>query len=351
MKSKSFHLPEGQELLNGLYTVQNYMQRENDKLNEFWKLEKEYRDNIKSVRPMLYNIINTSNLKEKSEYGFFIAGIAFCLTFGGIGLLSGNIINLIFCLIITAVFAKGKIESSKDASVGIKNKYLKIGKFLLVVLFLLWLVGIKRVFKYTAPAGSLFYLVINIIALVIASVVAKITLNKYNKKIEKHNEAEKESATVKNKRIKQENEQIQHHNGIVCKKRQGLAIEIQELVNELQAETSMWYPVDYYSLDAVAQFITIVKNHEADTIKEMLAIYKQDAFRIQVLNNQSTMISQLNQSLYNQQEMISLQRKSNMIKLASCAASFITAVNSSAIKANTAATAANTQHIVDNMKH
>ncbi len=330
-QAKATLFPEGQNLLNGLYVVQDYMLKESEKLNEFWELERQYRD---YQQTKLREQIDIDKPKEKSEYALFIAGIAFCLTFGLVGLLSGNISELIFCLIITAVFAIGKIKGNK--------KLLKIGKILLVLLLLSWLQGFANVLTMSKGniAGIIFYLLINIAALASAIVVAKIALNKYNKKIEEDNEREKEAVRIQNKKIEQNNK-------IVDQKRHALSSEITALSNELQRETSQWYPVDYYSLDSVAKFITIVKNHEADTIKEMLSIYKQDAYRTQVLSNQNTMISQLNQSLYNQNEMISLQREANMIQMATCVASFITAGNTNAIKANTASTAESAKRVAD----
>ncbi|RIY21679.1 hypothetical protein CJI53_00280, partial [Bifidobacteriaceae bacterium VN002] len=106
-------LPEGAELLNGLYSVRDYIQKFNEKLSLFMQAEKEKRQLLSEQQLILKNLIKTDSTKEKSDYGLFMAGIAFSIVFGVITALSGNINGLIFCVVITAVFAVGKAKNSK----------------------------------------------------------------------------------------------------------------------------------------------------------------------------------------------------------------------------------------------
>lgn len=104
----------------------------------------------------------------------------------------------------------------------------------------------------------------------------------------------------------------------------------------------MWYPPDYYALDAVERFISIVQNHKADTVKEMVRVYDEEGYRNSVLSNQQEMNAKMEQSLCNQQQMMRLQHEANVLALGNMVANLATAANTSKIADNTAATAANT---------
>ena len=117
-----------------------------------------------------------------------------------------------------------------------------------------------------------------------------------------------------------------------------------------------WFPWgnegEYYTQDVVDAFITIVQNHEADTVKEMMQVYKQDKYRVSVLSNQDQMRGQIDQALQNQQTMISnqqemhrLQRQGNAIAKVNCMANMATAANTNAIKNSTEAIKSNTDAI------
>lgn len=323
-------LPQGSELLKGLYLVQDYIEKIGNKMNQFWQLERQYRNYEKEK---IIETIGIETVKEKIDYGLFNSGIAFCLVFGLIGALSGNFANLIFCLIITVIFSVGKAQKNK--------KFLTLGKFFLILLFILWIKDIANSFSryWSFNKGTVILsLIINVIAFIVAFRLSRIVLKKYNRKIEEKNQANL-------KRVAKHNQMIEESNNIVSQKRQILSSEITVTKNQMLAETSEWYPVDYYSLESVTKFISIVKNHEADTIKEMLAIYKQDVYRTQTLDNQNVMIKQIEESLYNQQEMIRLQRISNTIQMVNCVANIATASNTSRIASNTSRIAANSDAI------
>lgn len=260
------------------------------------------------------------------------------LIFGLIGLLTMDTGGVFFAVIIISIFVLGKVKNSKFL--------IFIGGFFLVMLTWMWLNGLISAFKDNSMTAGFGYLFLNLIALGIASIIASIVLKMYNKRISKHNQEIDEHNKNLEMADHAHNEQVRLHNEQIHKKRQELSDEITILSNEMQEKTSAWYPVDYYVLDCVVKFISIVKNHEADTIKEMLKIYKEDVYRIQVLNHQKEMEIKFNQSLMNQQEMIKLQKISNVIQMANLVTNMVTASNTAKIqedmqdiKANTYRTA------------
>lgn len=286
-------MPEGSELLNGLYTVNAYLQNANEKLNQYWNLEREYQ---KEVVPKLVEMNTTS---EKSEYGLFVFGMAFAGILGVCTLLGGGVVNFILCLIIVGVFALGKAKQNK--------KFLKIGKVLLVALLLVWLHGLYHVFSRIGKNFLMlvFGLIFYVGAFVVAFIVAKIIRDKYNAK---------QQGIADDKNI-----EIVKNNELVTRQRTELANDIHALLAEMQDKTASWYPTDYYVLECCAKFIGYVKNHEADTVKEMLKTYKEDKYREQVTTKLSSIDAMVKQSLYNQQQMIRLQRYSNLVQMGNLA--------------------------------
>lgn len=228
--------------------------------------------------------------------------MAFAGLFGFIGLLGGGVANFIFCLVIVGVFAFGKTKQNK--------KFLNAGFILLALLLLTWLKGVFNALSMSGDnlAGLAFYLAVNITAFVVASIVARILLKKYNSKIEQDNKTKQEEADGRNREIRQHNEHI-------SQQRKDLANEIHALLAQMQTETADWYPPDYYVIECCSKFISYVKNHEADTVKEMIKIYKEDKYREQIITKVSSIESKVDQSLNNQQEMIRLQRISNLIQM------------------------------------
>ena len=346
-------LPEGAELLNGLYSVRDYIQKFNEKLSLFMQSEKEKRQLLSEQQLILKKLIRTDSAKEKSDYGLFMAGIAFSIVFGVITALSGNINGLIFCVIITAVFAVGKAKNSKAM--------LNIGRVLLILLILAWLNGLWNAYNFSAKANNVgsfvIYAAINVIAFIVAAIVAAIIVKKYNKKINRDNNKEEKRVSELNAQIKEKNDQIVQHNNMVDERRNALYKEMNDIKERMLAETSSWYPNDYYVLDSVEYFISLVKNHEADTVKEMITAYKRDQYHNQVLNNQMDMRQKLNAMvdnqktmLENQEEMIKLQKISNVLQTIQCVNGFIIAGNTSAIANNTSAIANNTREIADNTR-
>lgn len=270
--SSSIAYPEGPELLDGLYVVNGYLQDASNKLNQYWGLERKFRDEVEP------NLIETDTRSGKSEYGLFVSGMAFAGIAGLICLLGGDPVTFIFALASVGVFALGKVKQNKT--------FLKIGKILLVALLLTFLINL-----------SLF----KVGALVVASIGAKIIRDKYNAK-------QQGDADEANRAIRAYNEPI-------IQRRKELADEVHAIVATMQNETASWYPADYYAIDCCSAFIKYVKNHEADTVKEMVKTYKEDKYREQVITELSSIKNGVDQCLHNQQKMIALQKASNLIQM------------------------------------
>lgn len=264
--------PEGPKLLDGLYVVNGYLQDANKKLNQYWELERKFRDEV------VPNLIETNTLSGKSQYGLFVAGMAFAGIAGLICLLGGDPVTFIFALASVGLFALGKVKQNK--------MFLKIGKILLGALLLTFLINL-----------SLF----KVGALVVASIGAKIIRDKYNAK-------QQADADEANRAIKANNE-------LVIQRRKELANEVHAIVAEMQGKTASWYPADYYAIDCCSAFIKYVQNHEADTVKEMVKTYKEDKYREQVITGLASIKNGVDQCLHNQQEMIALQKASNLIQM------------------------------------
>lgn len=111
-------LPEGKELLNGLYEVQKYL-LEIEHLQLAWGgLAKQIRDYI----------IDTKTTSGKAKYGILVIGIFIAAFTGLFALLTGNFFSLAAVLAVFALYFVGKAKK--------KEKLVKGGLyFLLLFLF------------------------------------------------------------------------------------------------------------------------------------------------------------------------------------------------------------------------
>ena len=144
MMGNSNLLPEGQELLNGLYTVLSYLQSANEKIREYWDLEREYQNNIDHLQYIEHikhvDKVNVSTATEKSQYGLFVIGITFAIIFALTSLFGGNGSDTFFALIIVGVFFYGKIKK--------KKKFFIIGAVLIVAMIIMFVVNLMDNIKY-----------------------------------------------------------------------------------------------------------------------------------------------------------------------------------------------------------
>ena len=336
-------MPEGQELLDGLYTVQSYLQASINKQNEFWALERQFRN--KSSYLAKKEKMDTSSVSGKSRYTFFCVGVSVALFTGVVSIYGGGIGMFIFSLVIVGLFTYGKIKDN--------SKVFKIGAILLAYLVLTWLLGFISVIRFSLNYGNwpatVFYLAVNAICFLVAFFICRFFLKKFNAGIDKQNEAIHEM----NKQIDIKNNEIRKSNEAVTAQRQQIAVEINSINKEMCDATSSWYPPDYYALEVVERFIFIVRNHEADTVKEMIAVYKTDAYRSADLLSKQEFYQQVkakfDQHLNNQQQMIQLSRKQNVLQMGSFIANMATAINTSTIASNTSSIAKDADYMARNL--
>ena len=144
MMGNSNLLPEGQELLNGLYTVLSYLQSANEKIREYWDLEREYQNNIDHLQYIDHikhiDKVNVSTVSEKTQYGLFVIGVTFAVIFALLSIFRGDGSDVFYSLIIVGLFFYGKIKK--------KKKFFIIGAFFIVAMIIMFAVNIIDGIKY-----------------------------------------------------------------------------------------------------------------------------------------------------------------------------------------------------------
>lgn len=332
--------PEGQELLNELFRVRKYLELSNEKFGEYINLEREYRSKIEY---MSHNQkIEVSSAKEKSQYLLFMGGVIISVIYAVNTIISGDLSSLLFCLICVSLFAVGKTRG--------KKKYFIVGGVLLTIMIIeLYrniIESIVSSYKADNYFDVFFWIIVNILMIIVGVIISRKLLRKYNSNIDSINM----NIDMKNMMISEKNRDIDEYNHDVSVRRQELSYEINEINNEMLEVTSYWYPQDYYSLEAVDEFISIVKNHKADTVKEMMAVYDTMQHRYRELQTQEETKRMLEASLYNQQEMANLQRVSNILQIGNLVANIATASNTADIARSSQEAARNSAQYVDSAR-
>lgn len=296
---------ERRELLRGLEEVKNYLSEINQKLTEFWKLERQYRQTRSELK--------ADTLKEKGMYGVFYIGLAFTVLLVIICLMSRSIQTIFWVAVAYFLTWRGKTKNKK------KSFYAGL------ILFAFIAVGVFKMLE--GPTAIVLYS----LALIIAAGVTIGGTYWYNTKARSYNE------------------KAYADNAAIDQRRQKLSEEINLLNNRMQMETSMWFPTDYYTVEAVDCFLSAVRNHEADTVKEMVRVYKEDQHRTKLELNQEKMNEKINQSLMNQQEMVKLQKQSNVLLLGNMVTSLVTASKVGEVANNTYGINSNVQSVSKKM--
>lgn len=329
-------LPEGQELLSGLLVAQDYLQVIADKMASFLNNEGQIKSNrdVMATKPMahLKPIADVGSHSVEDDRWLTIAMACSCLGF-----------NLILAAIAVYAYAKRKLNVLRVVS----------------ALGLAWFVYTVAIYR-----GVLMMVVLEVLLGLMGCAAGRVAARIVKKNAKESLEGKAGDVAAQNRSIVESNRQIDEQNAQLALRKQvmakenerlaaanrALALEAQQLTSELTDEVGHWYPWgsngEYYALDVVAAFVSIVRNHEADTVKEMMQVYKQDRYRVAVLNNQDQISGQINQALQNQRtmignqrsmlgkqdQMISLQRKANAIAMANCMANMATASNTTAMK-------------------
>lgn len=365
-------LPEGKDLLDGLYAVRSYLQTISDRMGNFLNNEGQIASNnrILAQKPVQHvahvEQVATVDVQDNpaERIWFAIAMMTSCW--------SVTCMPLLAVLVFLAGFAHSKKKTKALIGVAVAGiaaaalllyaNVNEIGAFIRGYSFLLnYDDEVARRVRSLVKA-VIFSLVLGAIVGVITFLVAKKAASKcaaaqnaidiQNQQAIEHNrKVDEQNALLKTRK-----QQAAAQNQQLVAANQVLAREAESLVCEMQNMVGGWFPWgnegEYYAQDVVDAFITIVQNHEADTVKEMMQVYKQDRYRVSVLSNQDQMRGQINQALQNQQTMIGnqeemhrLQRQGNAIAKVSCMANMATAANTNAIKNSAEAIKNNTDAI------
>lgn len=337
-------LPEGQDLLGGLYAVRNYLQAISDRMDSFLNNEGQIARNNKALSQKLVQRMelaeNVNAQDDPTERVWF--ALAMAASCGGFPVLT-----------FLALWAHSKRKTKVLMGVTVVGV---VG---------LALAAYSYLFGYRDVLSLIWRLLMAIVLGAVSFFLAERAVNKtasmqnsvidaMNQKAIEHNrKADAHNALVPSEERKQ---QLRAQNQQLAAANQVLAQEAENLACEMRNVVGSWFPWgnegEYYTQDVVDAFITIVQNHEADTVKEMMQVYKQDKYRVSVLSNQDQMRGQIDQALQNQQTMISnqqemhrLQRQGNAIAKVNCMANMATAANTNAIKNSTEAIKSNTDAI------
>lgn len=355
-------LPEGQELLNGLYTVQSYLQESMTKFIEFSKLEQQHRSNLQNM---------SGFIERKSMNTVQFDGLSFsqftCLKVGiWCAILSAifSILNLVFFFsALSSIHATNSNINAMNSYLGYfvfqasfsswkliislvifrrftksmkKKKFSRVG-FMIAAIILALLILMSRPMLPTETGRSLA--TVTAIILYLAGITRAFLTSKslFKQTVDLANQ----SIDAENKKRAAHNESLTEANNVLIAEKQQISTEI-NAINEEMVQCCPWYPPDYYSLDIVERFIAIIVNHKASTLKDMVNIYDEEVRWKKHFADHDETIEKMNQSLDNQQMMMNLQKVANVLLVGNLVANLATAANTLHIAANTAATAANT---------
>lgn len=318
------NLPEGEELLNGLYLVENYLTTITNKMQQYYDLEREYRSATYTERESYEENLVIESAKDKSQYTLFIAGIAMTIAVTIMSsIISGKIAGVELPIILIGLFAVGKIKKIKSL-LYICGAFIVFSLYLMVSSLYNLAINPQIILSHRIIYITM-YIAVVMISIVISIFVTSFLVKKYNNKIDMHNSYRHAYNTELAQKDYEYNQRVKERNVEIDAERSRLSNEISNLTDELQAQTAAWYPEDYYTVECVKYFIQTMRNHEADTIKELVKIYKEDKYREDSLNSLSEISSQIEQSIMNQQRIAKLLVISNVIQTANLITNMISA--------------------------
>lgn len=127
-----------------------------------------------------------------------------------------------------------------------------------------------------------------------------------------------------NVQISARNAKIEQEIQALREQQEKIVYEMKDLEWEMLEESESWYPRDYYSLEAVTHFISILQNHKADTVKEMVNVYDEEGFRAAALLNQQEVNAAFEQALDNQEKLVELQEHANFLQTVQTVSTLVT---------------------------
>ncbi len=109
---------------------------------------------------------------------------------------------------------------------------------------------------------------------------------------------------MKNKKISATNQDAAVNNEQVREKRKALHDQYNALQRELLSHAPVWFPPDYYSVEAVDFFLHAIRNGRADSVKEMVNLFEETNQHKEMVAWQKVQAQQLTDLVTGQQELI-----------------------------------------------
>lgn len=187
-----------------------------------------------------------------------------------------------------------------------KIKFPKIYIFVSIIdgLFsLYWLFKVLGIllsffnYKSVGTIISVGLLTVIVVGALLGVLIGKIIRKLYEKYINYQNgliEEHNKNVKCRNIEIQKHNLEIKKYNKTVDEQLKTCNSKYNSILEELKIFANDWYPSDYCNIRDVNEFINIIKNHEADTIKEMMAVYREKEQHKQHMNKLDNIESKYN---------------------------------------------------------
>ena len=288
-----------EELLNGLYYVHDRLSVLAKLMEQYVQMERAYRARLAYTGLQAHTAeIQTKSAASKGKLLLIALGSTVAVFYALLSLLSGMGLGsaLVFAVPILVMIFAGE------------RKKLRVAALVFLAAMVVWFTYV--LVKYAPPAAAIILGVLMAVVLVGETVVILFYNGRYV--VRKNQKADAHNATVI-RATDAKNAEIDRNNALVSQKREELMNRYNQVCGELTQNTGSWFPPDYYSLEVVEHFIQAVKNHKADTVKEMILEYDQSTDRQKMLENQRQANLKLDEIISNQEVSQELQREQNKL--------------------------------------
>ena len=260
------------QLLNGLYTTKDIISEIIELRKRQVNIVAQYRQEQKMIE------IKDEGFIHKSKIIITTLTVMVTLFYLVLSLITGNSSDFLGFIIFGAiVYWK-------------RNKRSKLKVFALISLTFLVFFSLINMIDNILK-GNILILILMIVLLIAASFLVRfgVKFNKYK-------------AEQYNKQVEQHNREVEQHNQNVQNTFNNITQRINELIIQLQNQTSEWFPKKYYCMYAIDFFIDVIENYRADNVKEMVNLFENSEHQRRMEEAQDSINIKLNQSLINQNE-------------------------------------------------
>lgn len=278
---------ERKELLRGL----NGIKKEVEAVNRLQKKAYETGKSLKTSRPYLPPVPEYS-LGQQVYFacvlgsmitGVLVSILSFFLlqSMGLLGMLAGFLSLVTFGSMILIIYALRKRETSK------LRKALEI-----IMLVFVGFAGVAASRIYGIAVFSAAFLFI------------KVKIKRSQERTQRVNEE-----------IAQRNSEIERYNDGIHNELYEIQAQAEQHVSRARDIGGTWFPVDYYFMDAVESFITVISNQRANSIQEMVNLYEDKRHKERV-EERLKQISDITEQSVREQQILSMQMTfSNILQL------------------------------------